>query len=59
MPKKPVSKKVANEGRGRMCRDCMIRMNIQLTIDGYEDLVCPKCGRRWELGRENHGTGNN
>jgi DNA-directed RNA polymerase subunit RPC12/RpoP len=42
-----VSKKKANEGRGVKCRDCFVDMGVQITIDGKEDYVCPRCGRRW------------
>lgn len=47
MAKRQVSKKKANEGRGVLCRNCYVRMDIQLNIDGGQDWLCPKCGLIW------------
>ena len=49
--KKAVSKKNAAEGRGVKCRTCYVNMGIQKRLDGGEDLLCPRCGRIWELKR--------
>ncbi len=47
MPKAPTKK--SQQQHKVKCRDCYVDMNRQLRLDGKEDWLCPKCGRRWEI----------
>jgi hypothetical protein len=56
MRKKQVTKKQAATGRPTYCSDCYVPYGVQLHMDGYQDYLCPRCGRV-ETGRPNGPSG--